>query len=67
MTFATKRPDEETPLLPEQGNGDSASKERTPIPWGQFSILLILQLSEPLTSQVISPFAPQVIQQTFLS
>jgi hypothetical protein len=27
---------------------------------GQFTILLILQLSEPLTSQVIHPFAPQV-------
>jgi hypothetical protein len=26
---------------------------------GQFTILLILQLSEPLTSQVIYPFLPQ--------
>lgn len=66
MTFTTKRPDEETPLLAEEGGKDSAPKERSPIPWGQFSILLILQLAEPLTSQVISPFAPQVIQQAFL-
>lgn len=47
--------DEETPLLqPVQ------KKARTPLPLRQFSILLFLQLAEPLTSQVISPFAPQV-------
>lgn len=44
--------DEESPLLPR--------KTRTPIPWFQFSIVMILQLAEPLTSQVISPFIPQV-------
>ncbi|KAH7908097.1 hypothetical protein BJ138DRAFT_979679, partial [Hygrophoropsis aurantiaca] len=27
-----------------------------------FAILLILQISEPLASQVISPFAPQLIR-----
>lgn len=54
MTATTH--DEETPLLPQQ----QRKKKITPLPWGQFSILLILQLAEPLTSQVISPFAPQV-------
>ena len=46
--------DEETPLLREQ------KKARTPLPWRQFSIILLLQLAEPLTSQVIAPFAPEV-------
>jgi hypothetical protein len=47
--------DEETPLL--QGNG---KKSPTPLPWFQFSLVLVLQLAEPLTSNVIYPFAPQV-------
>ncbi|KAG0694691.1 major facilitator superfamily domain-containing protein [Suillus ampliporus] len=50
--------DEETPLLrPVQ-----QKRARTPLPWRQFSIILFLQLAEPLTSQVISPFAPQLIR-----
>ncbi|KAG6332177.1 hypothetical protein ID866_6916 [Astraeus odoratus] len=50
--------DEETPLLqvPEQ------KQRKTPLPWRQFSIILLLQLSEPLTAQVISPFAPELIR-----
>lgn len=53
------RSDEETPLLQESPRAKPA---RTPIPWGQLSILLVLQLAEPLTSQVISPFAPELIR-----
>ncbi|KDQ59075.1 hypothetical protein JAAARDRAFT_192627 [Jaapia argillacea MUCL 33604] len=50
--------DEESPLLaPEQ-----RKKKRTPLPWAQFSIVLFLQLAEPLTGQVISPFAPDLIR-----
>ncbi|KAH8099993.1 MFS general substrate transporter [Cristinia sonorae] len=56
MTVTTH--DEETPLLPEQ----QKKKKMTPLPWGQFTILLILQLAEPFTSQVINPFAPQLIR-----
>ncbi|KAH7885802.1 major facilitator superfamily domain-containing protein [Phlebopus sp. FC_14] len=52
--------DEETPLLQQQS--EDAPKTRTPFPWRQFSILLMLQVSEPLTSQVISPFLPQLIR-----
>ncbi|KAG5715809.1 putative peptide/nitrate transporter, partial [Termitomyces sp. T112] len=52
----TQQADEETPLLREQ------PKKRTPIPWGQFTIVMFLQLTEPLTSQVIYPFAPQLIR-----
>lgn len=47
--------DEETPLL--QPNG---KKTQTPLPWFQFSIAIVLQLAEPMTSNVIYPFAPQV-------
>ncbi|KIM36642.1 hypothetical protein M413DRAFT_448986 [Hebeloma cylindrosporum] len=50
--------DEETPLLQE----NNAKKRPTPLPWFQFSIVLFLQLAEPLTSQVIYPFAPQLIR-----
>lgn len=32
------------------------------MPWRQFTIILFLQLAEPLTSQLISPFAPQLIR-----
>lgn len=46
--------DEETPLLPK--------KPPTALPWRQLSIILFLQLTEPLTSQVISPFTPQLIR-----
>lgn len=48
--------DEETPLLHDQQHKHA----RTPLPWRQICIILVLQLAEPLTSQVISPFAPQV-------
>ena len=37
------------------GNGVSRANKKTPLPWAQFSIVLFLQLAEPLTSQVISP------------
>lgn len=61
MTPATTV-DEETPLLPDQ----QQQKKPTPLPWAQFSILLVLQLAEPLTSQVIYPFLPQVRLWTHL-
>ena len=46
--------DEETPLL------QVGPPKRTPLDFGQLSIVLFLQLAEPLTSQVIYPFTPQV-------
>lgn len=57
-------PDEETPLLQTQSGVQHKSPKatRTPLPWRQFSILILLQLSEPLTSQVIAPFLPQLIR-----
>ncbi|KAG1819020.1 uncharacterized protein BJ212DRAFT_1268119 [Suillus subaureus] len=50
--------DKETPLLLSL----QQKKARTPLPWCQFSIILFLQLTESLTSQVISPFTPQLIR-----
>ena len=54
--MTTENVDEETPLLQE----NTGKTQPTPLPWFQFSMVLILQLAEPLTSQVIYPFAPQV-------
>ncbi|KAI6108163.1 MFS multidrug-resistance DHA1 sub-family [Pisolithus sp. B1] len=47
--------DEETSLLHIQ----HLRRRSTPLPWRQFGIILFLQLVEPLTSQLISPLAPQ--------
>lgn len=52
-------PDEETPLLPSER---ALKKSSTPVPWAQVWILLVLQLAEPLTSQLIYPFTPEVCQ-----
>jgi hypothetical protein len=59
MSFSTT--DEETPLLSDELD----HKPKTRFPIGQFSILLVLQLAEPMTYQVIAPFAPQVIHNDF--
>jgi hypothetical protein len=46
-----------TPSVKRNANPDGVSKptKRTPLPWAQLSIILFLQLAEPLTSQVIYP------------
>ena len=49
-------PDEVTPLL----SSEPPQRPPTPVPWAQVWILLVLQLAEPLTSQVIYPFTPEV-------
>ncbi|KAG1785580.1 major facilitator superfamily domain-containing protein [Suillus plorans] len=64
MTLETT--DEETPLLHANDYVEPQQKPvitgKTPLPWSQFSIILSLQVLEPMTSQVISPFAPQLIR-----
>lgn len=51
--------DEETPLL----SAEPVTKDVvTPVPWAQLWVLLVLQLAEPLTSQVIYPFAPEFVR-----
>ncbi|KAG2141295.1 major facilitator superfamily domain-containing protein [Suillus clintonianus] len=52
--------DEETPLLQSEENAPKTSQ--TPLPWRQFSMLLVLQIAEPMAASVISPFAPQLIR-----
>lgn len=49
-------PDEETPLL-HDGN---APRNKTPLPTTQIVVLLLLLLSEPITSLSISPYINQV-------
>ena len=51
-------PSEDTPLLSSESTLQKPSA--TPVPWAQVWILLVLQLAEPLTSQVIYPFTPEV-------
>ncbi|KAF7375253.1 Major facilitator superfamily multidrug-resistance DHA1 sub-family [Mycena sanguinolenta] len=57
--------DETTPLLAAQNDCNDLHDlhaKRTPLPLFQFSIVLFLQLAEPLTSNVIYPFAPQLMR-----
>jgi hypothetical protein len=56
MSHQSHQVDEETPLL----QPEAQHKIKTPLPWRQFSIILFLQLTEPVTAQAIAPFAPQV-------
>ncbi|KIK47446.1 hypothetical protein CY34DRAFT_250139 [Suillus luteus UH-Slu-Lm8-n1] len=53
--MVSQQVDEETPLL-----HPVPPTTKTPLPWRQFSILLFMQLAEPLASQVLSPLIPQV-------
>ena len=46
-------------------SGAAEVAKRTPLPWQQFSIVLFLQLAEPLTSQVIYPVGPSSIASRF--
>jgi hypothetical protein len=48
--------DEETPLLPRSEQPTA----KTPLPWDQLWIMLFIQLSDPLSSQTLAPFIPQV-------
>lgn len=50
-----------TPSVAGKTNPNGSIK-KTPLPWAQFSIILFLQLAEPFTGQVISPFAPELIR-----
>jgi hypothetical protein len=56
--------DEETPFLRQSESEQPTAK--TPLPWDQFWIILFLQLSDPLSSQTLAPFIPQVSKFPFL-
>ena len=47
--------DENTPLLPSK-----QGRSRTPLPWLQISIMLLLQMCEPICSQSIYPYINEV-------
>jgi hypothetical protein len=51
--------DEQTPLMPSRANSH-ASRHRTPLPKLQISILLLIQLLEPVMSQSMYPYINQV-------
>ncbi|KAG2146252.1 major facilitator superfamily domain-containing protein [Suillus clintonianus] len=50
--------DEETPLLQQP----KQSMVKTPLPWDQFWIILVLQFSDSLVFETLSPFTPQLIR-----
>ena len=52
---ATKSKPAATLTDPSKRDPESKPNKKTSIPWPQFSILLLLQLVEPLTSQSIYP------------
>ncbi|KAJ6570069.1 member of major facilitator superfamily multidrug-resistance, DHA1 sub-family [Mycena vulgaris] len=59
----SRNDDETRPLLADDRNDThDLPHKRTPLPQFQLYIVLFLQLAEPLTSQVIYPFAPQLIR-----
>lgn len=64
--MSSRNDDETEPLLgPRDDRNDPHDhqiQKRTPLPYAQLYIVLFLQLAEPLTSQVIYPFAPQLIR-----
>ncbi|KAH9958622.1 MFS general substrate transporter [Russula dissimulans] len=55
-------PDEETPLLSSSSSERGQNRQPSPVPWAQIWILLVLQLAEPLTAQVIYPFIPEFVR-----
>ncbi|KAN0136114.1 major facilitator superfamily [Lactarius tabidus] len=59
VTSGAREPEEETPLLP---NGHPHRKE-TPLPITQILVLLLLQLSEPMTSFSIRPYINQLVSE----
>ncbi|TFY69229.1 hypothetical protein EVG20_g3235 [Dentipellis fragilis] len=60
----SERPDEETPLLrsPSRSSSTQSARTQTPLPKLQLSLLVFLQMAEPMTSQCIYPFVNQLIR-----
>jgi len=52
-------PNEETPLLRDR----NAPRKETPLPITQIVVLLLLQLSEPITSLSIGPYINQLVSE----
>ena len=58
MTSVARGPSEEDPLLPRVQEVEE--QKVTPLPKLQLTILLLIQIAEPVSSQVIYPFINQV-------
>jgi hypothetical protein len=56
MTQRTLEPEEATPLL----RDENPPRKETPLPFAQILVLLLLQLTEPITSLSIRPYINQV-------
>ncbi|CDO75960.1 hypothetical protein BN946_scf184888.g10 [Trametes cinnabarina] len=54
--------DETSPLLHERDHGHQKPVQATPLPKGQFAIIMLLCLAEPITSHCIYPFINQLIR-----
>ena len=67
MTSSRINVNEETPLLCSTDDPTVIVRKEsdgviTPLPKLQIAVLLLIQLAEPICSQCIYPFAPQVIR-----
>jgi hypothetical protein len=60
MRSVSTEPSEEDPLLPQVQEAQPPDKQTTPLPKLQLSVLLLLQLAEPISSFIIFPFINQV-------
>jgi MFS family permease len=62
--MTTERIDEETPLINNPNcSVKKQNRAKTPLPKVQISILLLLQICEPITSQSIYPYINQLISE----
>ncbi|KAF8629605.1 hypothetical protein AX15_003348 [Amanita polypyramis BW_CC] len=48
----------------ESSNDKASRNELTPLPWGQLSVLCLIQLAEPVVATVIYPFIYQFIRES---
>ncbi|KAJ8588086.1 MFS multidrug-resistance DHA1 sub-family [Rhizopogon salebrosus TDB-379] len=55
-----RQADEETPLV--QRRQPEQPVTRTPLPWDQFWVVLLVQISDPFATQTLAPFTPQLIR-----
>ena len=39
-------------------------KRRTPLPWAQLLVVILIQFAEPITATVIYPFINQFVRET---
>lgn len=49
---------------PSADGGSTDPQKRTPIPWLQLSLVLLVQVAEPIVSKVIFPFVNQFVRST---